>query len=118
MALSINGFKVYVPAKDFALSQRFYAGLGFAMSAGWGGTVDFELGGHRFRLQDYYVKDWADNFMVVLDVDDAEAWHQQALTLQRSGEFPTMRITPPEPVDGALVLHVVDPAGVLLVFVQ
>jgi len=35
-----------------------------------GGTADFELNGNRFRLQDYYVKDWADNFLVAIRVDD------------------------------------------------
>jgi hypothetical protein len=39
------------------------------MAEGWGGTADFELNGHRFRLQDYYVQDWADNFMVFMGSD-------------------------------------------------
>lgn len=118
MALSISDFKVYMPAKDFEQSKRFYTALGFTMSEGWGGTADFELNGHRFRLQDYYVKDWADNFMVVMGVADAEVWHQHARQIADSGEFDNIRIKPPETVDGALVLHVVDPSGVLLVFVQ
>ncbi len=118
MSLSINDFKVYMPAKDFEQSKRFYTTLGFTMSEGWGGTADFELDGNRFRLQDYYVKDWANNFMVVMGVDDAEAWHQHARQIADSGEFDNIRIKPPEAVDGWLVLHVVDPSGVLLVFVQ
>ena len=118
MALSIKDFKPYVPAKDFELSRRFYSALGFKMSEGWGGTADFELNGMRFRLQDYYVEDWANNFMVVMGVDDAEAWHQHARKLADSGEFANIRIKPPEAVEGSLVLHVVDPSGVLLVFVQ
>jgi len=118
MSLDIKGFKVYMPAKDFEMSKRFYTALGFNMSEGWGGTADFELNGNRFRLQDYYVKDWADNFMVVIGVDDAEAWHQHVRTIADSGEFDNIRITPPEKVDDSLVLHVIDPSGVLLVFVQ
>jgi catechol 2,3-dioxygenase-like lactoylglutathione lyase family enzyme len=118
MKLSINDFKVYMPAKDFEQSKRFYAALGFAMSEGWGGTADFELNGNRFRLQNYYVKDWAHNFMVVMGVDDVVAWHQHVRKVSDSGEFADIRIKPPEPVDGALVLHVTDPSGVLLVFVQ
>jgi catechol 2,3-dioxygenase-like lactoylglutathione lyase family enzyme len=107
-----------MPAKDFEKSKRFYSALGFAMSEGWGGTADFELNGNRFRLQDYYVEDWANNFMVVMGVDDAEAWHQRARRIADSGEFDGMRIKPPEVVDGSLVLYVVDPSGVLLIFVQ
>jgi hypothetical protein len=118
MTLSIKNFKVYMPAKDFELSKRFYTALGFKMSPGWGGTADFELNGHWFRLQNYYVKDWAENFMVVINVDDAQAWHQNVERIARSGEFKDLRVKPPEMVDGSLVLHVWDPSGVLLVFVQ
>jgi predicted enzyme related to lactoylglutathione lyase len=118
MALTINSFKVYMPAKDFEQSKRFYSALGFKMSPGFGGTADFELDGNRFRLQDYYVKDWAENFMVVIGVDDVEAWHVHVQSMVASGQFPTMRVKPPESVDGSQVLHVVDPSGVLLVFVQ
>ena len=118
MPLSIQDLKAYVPAKNFDESKRFYLALGFSMSDGWGGTADFELNGHRFRLQDYYVKDWADNFMMVMRVDDVGAWHARARELLGSGEFPSMRIRPPASVDHFSVLHVVDPAGVLLIFVQ
>ncbi len=118
MSLSIKDLKVYMPAKDFEQSKRFYTALGFTISEGWGGTADFELNGKHFRLQDYYVKDWADNFMVVMGVDDVEAWHQHARRIAESGEFGGVRIKPPEVVGDSLVLHVVDPSGVLLVFVQ
>lgn len=118
MSLSITGLKFYVPAKNFELCKRFYTALGFAMSPGWGGTADFALGCHRFRLQDSYVKDWADNCMMVLDIDDIDAWHRHAERTVKSGEFPGSRVKPPESVDGSQVFHVWDPSGVLMVFVQ
>ena len=118
MTLSIKDFKVYMPAKDFEKSKRFYTMLGFTMSEGWGGTADFELNGNAFRLQNYYVKDWAENYMVVIGVDDVEAWHQRAQEIASSGEFDNISVTPPEDVDDSRVLHVGDPSGVLLVFVQ
>lgn len=120
--MMINSCKVYVPAKDFALSQRFYEALGFTLTPGWGGTVDCELGAMKFRLQDYYVADWAGNFMFVLGVDDAQAWYDRAIALKE--EFPTIRVKPPEQVNDArdgttdVVTHLVDPSGVLLVLVQ
>jgi hypothetical protein len=107
-----------MPAKDFEQSKRFHTALGFKMSEGWGGTADFELNGNRFRLQNYYAKDWADNFMVVMGVDDVEAWHQRVRTITDNGEFDNVRIKLPETVGDSLVLHVVDPSGVLLIFVQ
>jgi predicted enzyme related to lactoylglutathione lyase len=116
--LTIRDFKVYMPAKDFEQSKRFYVALGFTMSPGWGGTADFELNGNRFRLQNYYVKDWAHNFMVVINVDDVDAWSRRAEAIVKSGEFKNVRCKPVETVDNALVLHLIDPSGVLLVFVQ
>ena len=118
MPLNIKSLKPYVPAKDFELSKHFYSAPGFFMSEGWGGTADFELNGCAFRLQNYYVKDWANNFMFVIGVADVESWHQRAQELLNSGAYAGMRFQEPESVDGSLVLHVIDPAGVLLVFVQ
>ena len=118
MALTINDFKVYMPAKDFEKSKQFYQALGFNMSEGWGGTADFELNGKSFRLQDYYAKDWAENWMVKIGVDDVDAWHQRAREIADSGQFANIEVKPIEAVDGFRVLHVVDPSGVLLVFVQ
>ena len=118
MALSIKNFKVYMPAKDFELSKRYYTALGFKRTEGGGGTADFGLNGNWFRLQNYYVKDWAENFMVVISVDDVPAWHEHVQRIADSSEFKDVRVKPPETVDGSLVLHVIDPSGVLLVFVQ
>lgn len=117
---AIKSLTPYVPAKDFELSKSFYIAMGFSMIQGWGGTIDFELNGYTLRLQDYYVKDWADNFMFLVEVDDVDAWYQHALQIQAQPEFKnTVRITPPQIVDGRFnVLHIVDPGGVLLVFVQ
>ena len=118
MSLGIKDLLVYVPAKDFERSKRFYSALGFHMSEGWGGTADFELSGQRFRLQDHYVKGWADNFMIVIGVDDIEAWHDRGKEMLASNDYPGMRVTPPEAVDSSHVLHIVDPSGVLLIFVS
>ena len=116
MKPTIRDLKAYVPAKDFELSKRFYLALGFTMSQGFGDTADFELGGWRFRLQNYYVADWANNFMIVMRVDDVDAWH--ALATQVAREFPAVRVKEIEVVGEFRVLHVVDPSGVLLIFVK
>ena len=113
---TIQDLKAYVPAKDFETSKRFYSALGFSMAEGWGGTADFELNGWRFRLQNYYVAEWASNFMIVMRVDDVGAWHQ--LATEVAPAFKDVRVTEIEDVGDSRVLHVVDPSGVLLIFVQ
>lgn len=120
MAPAIKSLTPYVPAKDFELSKRFYTALGFNMTPGWGGTADLELNGYSLRLQDYYVKDWAENFMFLIEVDDVQGWYELAQEVQARPEFKdSVRVKPPQLVDDRFnVLHVIDPAGVLLVFVQ
>ena len=119
MSVNIKSMNVYVPAKDFELSKRFYAALGFTLTEAWGGSYDCRLGNSLFRLQNYYVKDWADNFMVQFEVDDAQAWYDHVKPIIDSGEFGTARAMVPEAVSGdTIITHVVDPTGVLLIFIQ
>ena len=75
--LSIKDFEVYVPAKNSTIEALLHRAR-VRDDRGLGRRGRSELSGHRFRLQDYYVKDWADYFMVVIGVDDVEAWHRHA----------------------------------------
>ena len=113
----IRELVVYVPAKDFEISKRFYAVMGFELTEGWGGTMDCRLGGALFRLQDYYVKDWAENFMMKFDVDDIDAWHEHAGKVIDEGDFGNARRDNIETIGDTRIFHVWDPCGVLLIFI-
>ncbi len=111
--------RVFVPSRDFELSRRFYRALGFRESWSEGGLADLELAGARLYLQDFYAKEWAENFMVHVVVDSAADWHAHAERVLASGEFAPARVAPPkdEPY-GARVTYVWDPSGVLLHFAE
>ena len=118
MSPTIKELLVYTPAEDFELSKRFYAALGFELTDGWGGTMDCRLGGAVFRLQNYYVKDWAENFMMKFDVDDVHVWHEHAKKVIDEGDFGNARYDTPKAIDSDTnIFHVWDPCGVLLIFV-
>lgn len=119
MDLEIRSMNVYVPARDFALSKRFYAAMGFSLTDAWGGNVDCRLGNSLFRLQNYYVEDWANNFMLQFVVDDAAAWYDHAKQTIDTLEYGTASVMQPERVgDDVMITHVIDPSGVLLIFIQ
>jgi hypothetical protein len=118
MPRTIKELKVYTPAKDFEVSKRFYAALGFEMTEAWAGDVDFRLGGAVFRLQNYYNKDWAENFMMLFEVDDAAAWYAHAKSVIDTGGFPGTRLSEPEEVGDATICHIWDPSGILLIFIS
>lgn len=112
--------KVFVPAKDFQLSLQFYTTLGWQLN--WehdGGLAELELGDSRFFLQNYYAKDWAENFMLYIPVADVQAWFEHISQILTQYDFPGTRVSPPKlESHGARVCYVWDPCGVLLHFAQ
>lgn len=112
--------KVFVPSRDFALSLRFYSRLGWQCN--WqheDSLAEIELAGVRLYLQNYYAREWAENFMIYVPVDDAAAWHAHLLGVLADGEFPGARVEPPRREDyGARVTYAWDPCGVLIHFAE
>lgn len=115
---TINELVVYVPSRQYEVSKRFYAALGFVQTEGWGGTTDCELGGAKFRLQNYYNKDWAENFMMKLAVDDIGGWHAHAKEVIDNGDFEHARYDEIELIGDTKIFNVWDPCGVLLIFIN
>ncbi len=121
MNLTATDVKVFVPAKDFQESLRFYTALGWQLNyrAENDDIAELELANGRFYLQNYYNKAWANNFVLHIKVEDAHAWHQHASTVIKDGNFKDARLNAPkEESYGALVTTVWDPSGVLLLFAQ
>ncbi len=103
----------FVPAKDFEVSKRFYARVGFKLLLD-GEVAIFGIGQTSFILQNYFNKGWAENFMMQLMVDDLDAWWTHLNSLDLPKEFPTTSLRPPEVQPwGLRVSYLVDPTGVL-----
>jgi catechol 2,3-dioxygenase-like lactoylglutathione lyase family enzyme len=121
MSLTATDVKVFVPAKNFQESLRFYEALGWRVNyrAENDDIAELELADCRFYLQNYYNKDWANNFMLHITVDEAHAWWEHASAVIEAGNYKNARLKEPEEQPyGALVTHVWDPSGVLLHFAQ
>ena len=104
----------FLPAKDFDVSKRFYEALGFTKVLDAGDVAIFRMGASSFLLQKYYQKEWAENFMMQLMVDDLDAWWAHVSSLDLPGRF---GVTAPKPPAiqpwGLRIAYVVDPSGVL-----
>jgi hypothetical protein len=118
MTPTIKELVVYTPAKDFEVSQAFYKALGFELTEGWGDTFDCRLGNAVFRLQNYFVKDWAENFMMKFDVESVDEWFGHVKTVLDGTEYGNARYAEPEMIGDTRIMHVWDPCGVLLIFIQ
>ncbi|WP_428304805.1 hypothetical protein [Lacipirellula sp.] len=62
----------FLPVRDYDLSKRFYEALGFEIVLD-GEAAIFNAGSGGFILQRYYQKEWAENTMLQLLVDDFNA---------------------------------------------
>jgi uncharacterized glyoxalase superfamily protein PhnB len=103
----------FIPAKDFDLSKRFYEALGFDKVLDSEVAI-FNAGSGGFILQRYYQKEWAENFMMQLMVDDLDAWWAHISGLDLAGRFGVQAPKPPmmQPW-GLRISYVYDPSGVL-----
>ncbi len=117
--LHISDVRPFIPAQDFAVSKAFYEALGWKITWSDETLALLENGGHSFYLQSYYVKDWAENTMLHLTVQDAQACYAQIKSVVDGGLYPGARVAEPrvEPY-GARVTYVWDPSGVLLHLAQ
>ena len=104
----------FVPSKDFELSTKFYKDLGFVCSSDDDDVRVFRLGRFGFLLQDFYIEEWANNFMMNLHVDDADRWYKHIQELKLKDKYPGTRVSEPKLEDwGMIVMYLVDPAGIL-----
>jgi uncharacterized glyoxalase superfamily protein PhnB len=105
--------KAFVPARDFELSKQFYQDLGFDLAWSSDALAYFCHGDSSFLLQNFYVKEHAENFMMHLLVEDADAWWQHVQAQGIAAKY-AVQIEPPEDRDwGLRDFIVVDPTGVL-----
>lgn len=114
--LIASDVRSFIPSKDFALSKRFFAGLGWeTLDVGPGLALVRVAEQQHFYLQDYYLKEVAENSMLHLTVEDAQAWYQHASELVRSDPSFGARVQPRKrQAYGAMVTFLHDASGVLL----
>ena len=111
---SVRDLKPFLPAEDYALAKQFYLDLGFTMLWGDEQLACFEVGEYRFLLQNYYVKEWAGNFMLHLMVANADVWWTQIQDRKILEKYPGIMAKPPSVQPwGLRVLYLSDPSGVL-----
>jgi hypothetical protein len=115
----IRAFRPFLPAKDFKTSLNFYGAFGFDVYPLGDTLAELSLGPHAFLLQGYYVKEWAENCVMHVLVDDVRAWWQHIDSLDLAKQFSVSPPAPPriEPW-GLTVAYVFDPAGVLWHFAE
>lgn len=105
--------KAFLPAKDYELSKRFYIDLGFTAAWSSQDLTYLHAGKSSFLLSNFYQKEFAENLMMHLLVEDVEAWWQQVEARQLAVRY-GVRVNPPEDRPwGIRDFTIGDPTGVL-----
>lgn len=113
LADTIKAARPMVSAKDFDLSLRFYVDLGFQSKVLTDGLAEMTLGHCSFLLQNYYVQQWADNFVIHLFVSDLRQWWDHLVALDLGSRYGVKTRAPQLESWGVEVAGVIDPSGVL-----
>ena len=118
LASTIVAMRPFLPARDFGESQRFYETLGFQVTPLGDKVAHIQMGKVRgafsFLLQDFYVKEFAENLMMHLLVEDLDCWWRHIASLGLDQRFGVGPPRPPEKESwGLRVAYLWDPTGVL-----
>ena len=113
MNLKPKSIRPFIGAKDFETSRRFYRDMGFEEVLLPPKMALFKLGDFGFYLQDAYVKDWVDNTMVFLEVDDLNGFLDHIKSLELQKKYADVRVSEIVANDWGSEFFVHDPSGIL-----
>ena len=113
MSHNIISIRPFIGAKNFGLSRAFYSDLGFTESILFHNMSYFSKKGFGFYLQDAYVKDWIDNTMVFLEVEDVEQYLNEIQALNLPSKYETVRLSPIRHESWGKEFFLHDPSGIL-----
>jgi len=108
-----KSIRPFIGAKNYEMSRSFYRDLGFQESILDARMSYFKTEGIGFYLQDAYVKDWVDNTMVFMEVDDVDQFWKELIALDLTAKYEGVRLTPIRQYDWGRECFLHDPSGIL-----
>lgn len=109
-AISLRPF---IGALNFKVSRNFYKDFGFEENVLFHNMSYFFKNGCGFYLQDYYLKEWIDNSMIFLEVENVEACWKELLAIDLTGKYKAVKLVPVRYETWGKECFVHDPSGVL-----
>lgn len=108
-----KSIRPFIGAKDYDQSRAFYRDLGFEEVVLNPDMCLFRSGSFGFYLQNAYVKDWVDNTMVFMEVDDVDRFWRELSGLDLPSKHKNVRVTPIRSESWGRECFVHDPSGIL-----
>jgi catechol 2,3-dioxygenase-like lactoylglutathione lyase family enzyme len=108
-----KSIRPFIGAENFEVSRSFYRDLGFEESRVAHNMSYFKTEGFGFYLQDAYVKDWIDNSMIFLEVDDVQRYWNELSALNLTAKYERVKLTPIRNLPWGRECFLHDPSGIL-----
>jgi hypothetical protein len=118
MEQQAKSIRPFIGAKDYELSKSFYRDVGFQEIILSPDMCLFKIGQLGFYLQKAYVKDWIDNTMVFIEVEDVDAYWKELLALDLPAKYQGVKLTAVREYDWGRECFLHDPSGILWHFGQ
>jgi len=109
-----KSIRAFIGSKNFDVSKAFYNDLGFEES-----VISKDMSYFRvtdkigFYLQDAYVKDWVDNTMLFLEVDNVDRYWTELQNLKLDQKYKNVRLTAIRQESWGKECFMHDPSGIL-----
>jgi len=110
---NIKSVRAFVGSEDYDQSRLFYKLIGFQEKVISHNMTLLFLGDFSFYLQDAYVKDWVDNTMLFLEIDNEEDYRIFLHSLDLTSKFKKVRISKVVENDWGKEFFLHDPSGIL-----
>jgi hypothetical protein len=108
-----KSIRTFIGAADFEESRAFYKDIGFKESIISKGFSLFTINSLGFYLQNAYVKDWIDNSMIFLEVDNVGRYYDELQKLELHKKYTAVKLIPIKEYEWGKECFLHDPSGVL-----
>ncbi len=113
MKIDALSLRPFIGSLDFEVSSQFYRELGFEEFKIDHNLSVFKTGAMAFYLQRAAVKDWLENTMLFLEVQDLDTFYASLVALDLPAKYPNVRVMGIREEDWGRECFLIDPAGIL-----
>ena len=116
--MKFQSLEPFVPSgSNFEGSKQLFQELGFKINWDAGGYIGFERDGCKFILQQYDNKEFAENFMISVKIDNADEFWKFVIENQLPEKF-GIKVGQPTQQPYGKEVNIIDIAGVCWHFVE
>ena len=114
MKHAVKSIRAFIGAENFEESRQFYKDVGFEETVLSSNMSLFKVSDKLgFYLQDAYIKDWIDNSMIFLEVDNVNRYWSELQNLALDKKYKKVRLTSIKEYDWGRECFMHDPSGIL-----